>query len=217
MLRETSQSLPKTKLSPNVLNDVLDWPIRRMKKYAISIRISAASALSPHFSTRSGRRPSGDRSRTERPPLAVVALASTTRLLRDRRAVADHLRQLRVVLAVTSDAGSGAYGSWLEPAPSVFCPAPNAYVRNFFSAAAVPRARAAVLARVLVGDQERLRHDRVRRGFGELIVEIPRFGGTVTPAAAAEVLAIVGSTYGPAEFLTAAYVKPFSSAYACST
>ena len=39
--------------------------------------MSAASALSPHFRTRSGRRLTGDRSRAERPPVTVVALAST--------------------------------------------------------------------------------------------------------------------------------------------
>ena len=54
-------------------------------------------------------------------------------------------------------------------------------------------------------------------GFDELIVLIPRSGGTVIPRNAAEVLGIDGRTYEPAEFLIAAYVKPFSSAYACST
>ena len=52
---------------------------------------------------------------------------------------------------------------------------------------------------------------------GELIVLIPRSGGTVIPLAAAEVFEIVGRMKLPEEFFTAAYVKPFSSAYACST
>ena len=83
MLRLTSQSLPKTKLSPNELNAFCDSPIRRMKKYASSARIAAASAVSPHRRIWSGSRLPGDRSKTERPPVTVVAPASTA-VLRDR-------------------------------------------------------------------------------------------------------------------------------------
>ena len=85
MLRETSQSFPKTKLSPNRLSASWDCPIRRTKKYASSARISAARTVSPQRRTVSGIRPPADRSSDERPPeTAVVALASTVPSLRHR-------------------------------------------------------------------------------------------------------------------------------------
>jgi hypothetical protein len=93
-----------------VLNVLLDSPIRRMKKYASSARIAAASAVSPHFRTRSGRRDAGDRSRVERPPVTVVALASTTNLYE----IGDPLQTIvaSCVLSLSaSDEGTGAYGS----------------------------------------------------------------------------------------------------------
>jgi hypothetical protein len=48
-----------------------------MKKYAIRTRIAVASTVRAHWRARSGSRLSGERSRTERPPLMVVALADT--------------------------------------------------------------------------------------------------------------------------------------------
>ncbi len=51
MLRLTSQSLPKMKLSPNEFRAFDDSPMRRMKKYAMSSRISAASPVRPHRSS----------------------------------------------------------------------------------------------------------------------------------------------------------------------
>src|SRR5260370_22278749 len=99
MLRETSQLLPKTKLRPNLLSAVFDSPIRRMKKYASSARISAARPVRPERRILSGIRPAADRSSSERPAgPVVVALASTCYSLRDRRSVAGQLRQLRGVL-----------------------------------------------------------------------------------------------------------------------
>src|SRR5258707_11034217 len=78
MFRETSQLLPNTKLKPNLLSAVFDSPIRRMKKYASSARISAARPVSPQRRILSGIRPAADRSRPERPAATVVvALAST--------------------------------------------------------------------------------------------------------------------------------------------
>src|SRR4051794_32402240 len=59
-----------------------------MKKKAISTRISAASAVSPHRMTRSGSRASGDRSRTERSPPAAVRLPASISALLERLAVA---------------------------------------------------------------------------------------------------------------------------------
>src|ERR1700761_4111694 len=99
MLRETSQSLPKMNDRPNVENVDPDSPISRMKKKTSRARISTASDVSAHGRARSGKRLSGDRSRTERPPVAVVALASNERLLRERRSVAGHRLELRLVLA----------------------------------------------------------------------------------------------------------------------
>ena len=107
MLRETSQLLPNTKLSPYVLNTWPDWPTRRMKKYTIRMRMSAASALSPHFMTRSGRRPADDRSRTERPPVGVVLVAANLRSYE----IGDPLQTIvaSCVLSLSaSDEGSGA-------------------------------------------------------------------------------------------------------------
>ncbi len=49
MLRLTSQSLPKMKLRPNVLRAFVDSPMRRMKKYPISIRIRTARVVRPHL------------------------------------------------------------------------------------------------------------------------------------------------------------------------
>src|SRR6266404_931146 len=99
MLRETSQSLPKTKLKPNLLSAVCDSPIRRMKKYASSARIRAARAVSPQRRIRSGIRPAAGRPDAGRPAeAAVVAPASTGDSLRHRRPVAGQLRQLRGVL-----------------------------------------------------------------------------------------------------------------------
>ena len=74
---DTSQLLRTKKLPrPMWLNAVEDCPIRRTKKYPMRISTPAASALSPHFSTRSGSRCSGDRSRAERPPRSDTAEAS---------------------------------------------------------------------------------------------------------------------------------------------
>src|SRR5579884_3528418 len=53
--------------------------------------------------------------------------------------------------------------------------------------------------------------------LGELIVEIARSPGTVIPSAAADAAPRLGATNRPALFSTAANVKPFWSAYACST
>src|SRR5437588_9800199 len=96
MLRDGSQSFPKMKLSPKVLNVFPDSPIRRMKKYASSARIAAARVVRPHLRSRSGIRLAAGRSRTERPAETVVTLASTP--LRDRRPVAGHRRELGLVL-----------------------------------------------------------------------------------------------------------------------
>src|SRR4051794_15204517 len=46
--------------------------MRRMKKYAIRIRIAAASPVSTHRSRRSGSRDSGGRGGTPRPPPGTV-------------------------------------------------------------------------------------------------------------------------------------------------
>ena len=70
----------------------------------------AASPLSPHFKIRSGRRPAGDRSRAERPPVTLVALASTYFLYE----MADPLQTIVAswVLSLSAIAeGTGAYGS----------------------------------------------------------------------------------------------------------
>src|ERR1700749_4466597 len=99
MLRETSQSLPKMNDSPNVENVDPDSPISRMKKKTSRARISTARDVSAPGRPRSGKRLSGDRSRTERPPLAVVAPASNERLLAERRSVAGHRLELRLGLA----------------------------------------------------------------------------------------------------------------------
>ena len=61
MLRLTSQSLPKMKLSPNVLSAFVDSPMRRTKKYAMSSRIRTARVVRPHCRTWSGSRDAGDR------------------------------------------------------------------------------------------------------------------------------------------------------------
>src|SRR4051812_2079726 len=52
-----------------------DSVMRRMKKYAIRIRIAAASPVSTHRSRRSARRDSGGRERTLWPPLVTVPVA----------------------------------------------------------------------------------------------------------------------------------------------
>lgn len=111
MLRETSQSLPKMKLSPNELNAFCDWPISLMKKYASSARINAARIVSPYRSIWSGKRPADDRSNAERPPGAVVALASN---YLDPYEIGDPLQVIFANCAlslVASEDGSGAYGS----------------------------------------------------------------------------------------------------------
>ena len=97
---ETSQSLPNTKLSPNWLNTVAGLADQANEEVDDQDEDRPRPGRrAPTSATRSGRRPAGDRSRAERPPVTLVALASTyTSLLRDRRAVADHRRQLRVVL-----------------------------------------------------------------------------------------------------------------------
>ena len=82
MLRETSQSLPKTKLKPERAErrcGLADQPDEEVDEQQPGSR--AASAVSPHRRTWSGSRLSGDRSNVERPPRAVVALASTDRAL----------------------------------------------------------------------------------------------------------------------------------------
>src|ERR1700756_4694285 len=110
MACEGSQSFPKMKLSPYVLKVSLDSPIRRMKKYASRARIATARAVSPHLSTRSGRGDDGGRSRFERPPVTVVALASTT----DPYEIGDPLQTIVpscVLSLAASDEGTGAYGS----------------------------------------------------------------------------------------------------------
>ena len=69
--------------------------------------MSAASALSPHFMTRSGRRPADDRSRAERPPLTVVLVAPNPVSYE----IGDPLQTIVAswVLSLSaSDAGSGA-------------------------------------------------------------------------------------------------------------
>ena len=119
MLRETSQSLPNTKLSPNRLRTSCDCPIRRMKKYASSARIAAASARRPQRRTVSGIRPPADRSRIERrPETAVVALASTDPPYDTGEPLQTSFASCAVSFD-SSDEGSGAYGIWPLPDPSV--------------------------------------------------------------------------------------------------
>src|SRR5262245_19564506 len=73
----TFQSLPNTKPStPSLANAGRASPDRRTKKSTISARISAARAISPYLSVRSGKRASGDRSRIERSPPLLIAAAS---------------------------------------------------------------------------------------------------------------------------------------------
>ena len=78
----------------------------------------AACALSPHYRTRSGRRPADDRSRTERPPVTEVLVAPNPRSY-EMGAPLQTIVASCVLSLSASDEGSGAYGSWLEPAPSV--------------------------------------------------------------------------------------------------
>src|ERR1700730_19038821 len=110
MLRETSQSLPNTKLSPNLLNAISDWPIRRTKKYPIRTSTPAARIVNPHCNTWCGKLPSGDRCRSERSPPDVVALASTYVSYVSGAPLQTSVESCAVSLAA-SDAGSGAYGS----------------------------------------------------------------------------------------------------------
>ena len=129
MLRETSQSLPKTKLSPNVLNVSVDWPIRRMKKYDDQGEDRARRARSdPTSGSDPGDGSAADRSRTERP--AVTSGGAGLHLQsRSSTRSPTHCRSsspaARCPWPPATD-GSGAYGSWLEPAPSVCWPGPNA-------------------------------------------------------------------------------------------
>src|SRR5450755_1689589 len=116
--RETSQSLPNTKLRPNLLSASFDSPIRRMKKYASRTRMAAERTVSPTCMIWSGNRLPDDRSRAERPPGTGGALASTTRPY--ERGEPLHVnRASRLLTFAANDVGSGAYGSWSEPAPSV--------------------------------------------------------------------------------------------------
>src|SRR5919198_5009666 len=72
-----------------------------MKKKPTRRRTASASAASPHFKSRSGSRVSGGRSRIERPPPLLIAVASNWRLERcrlQRAAVADEPAHLRLGL-----------------------------------------------------------------------------------------------------------------------
>src|SRR4051812_27902834 len=78
MSRDTSQLFvnvnPKT---PKRSKAIDDSAVSLMKKYAISARIAAASPVRPQRSALSGRRESGDRPRTGRPPRTDTEPAST--------------------------------------------------------------------------------------------------------------------------------------------
>src|SRR3954452_12693144 len=111
---DTSQLLVNVKpKTPKRWNASDDSSASLRKKYAISARIAAERAVSPQRRTLSGRRASGDRPRTGRPPPTDTELASNS--AGDRRAVAGELagrcrrllqqrgRELRV-LELTEDA-----------------------------------------------------------------------------------------------------------------
>src|SRR4051812_21136725 len=96
MLRETSQSLSNVKpMTPNLSSAGRASEIRRTKKYAIRIRIPAASAVRTQRSSLSGSRARSGRSREER-PLGAMGCASAATSGADRAPVAgDRLRGAR--------------------------------------------------------------------------------------------------------------------------
>src|SRR5436190_15377405 len=90
MLRETSQSLSNVKpMTPNLSSAGRASEIRRTKKYAIRIRIPAASAVRTQRNSLSGSRARSGRSREER-PLVAIGCASAATLGADRAPVAGH-------------------------------------------------------------------------------------------------------------------------------
>src|SRR4051794_40839276 len=147
-------------MTPYFENTGADSVMRRMKKYAIRIRIPAASPVSTHRSRRSPSRDTGGRERTPGPPRVTVPIAIsgaadglTVALqavhlgLRLRVQIVGELR----VLQLARDRLAGALG--------VVQPRLDAL------------GRVGVLARladVLVDEQERERGDRVRLGAGRV-------------------------------------------------
>src|SRR3954452_585250 len=156
MLRDTSQLLSKVKpKTPKRWNAGRASAYSRMKKKAISTRISAASAVSPHRSRRSGSRASGDRSRTERPPPAAVRLPASISALLERLAVAGQRLDLGLGRSVDG-AGQRRVLQLLRHALSVALRVVQPVLHSLGDGAALPR-----LAHVLVDEEECGRCDRV--------------------------------------------------------
>src|SRR3954447_11317455 len=156
MLRDTSQLLSKVKpKTPKRLSAGRASAYRRRKKNAISTRISAASAVSPHRSRRSGSRASGDRSRTERPPPAAVRLPASISALLERLAVARQALDLRLGRRVDGS-GQRRVLQLLRHALAVGLSVVEPVLHPLRDGAALPR-----LTHVLVDEEEGGRRDRV--------------------------------------------------------
>src|SRR3954451_19661697 len=159
MLRDTSQLLSKVKpKTPKRWNAGRASAYSRMKKKAISTRISAASAVSPHRSRRSGSRASGDRSRTERSPPAAVRLPASISALLERLAVAGQRLDLGLGRRVDGS-GQSSVLELLGHALAVALRVVEPVLHSLGDGLALPR-----LAHVLVDEDERGRRDGVGRG-----------------------------------------------------